>query len=203
MSAYGEFLRGLIADPKGVSAPTPSSATLASVIAAKVDLRRKGLVVELGAGTGAVTRALLERGVSPDRLLAVENSPYYANLLRNRFAGVEIVQGDALQFERLLPDGVPVAAVVSGIPLLHLAPARRRAFIAHALALQPGAGLYVQLSYGWVPPVDPAGDMLMSRTVVWHNFPPAHVWTFTARPASQRSGRPALSYADSLRTGPA
>ena len=195
MSAYGEFLRGLIADPKAVSAPAPSSPTLASVIASKVDPRRPGLVVELGAGTGAVTQALLDHGVPADRLLAVENSPYYADLLRKRFAGVEVAEGDALQFDRLLPSGMPVAAVVSGIPLLHLASTQRRAFIERALALQPVGGLYVQLSYGWVPPVEPGRDMAMGRTVVWRNFPPAHIWTFTARAicAPQRLARPALA----------
>jgi phosphatidylethanolamine/phosphatidyl-N-methylethanolamine N-methyltransferase len=196
MSAYVEFLRGLAANPKAVAAPTPSSSTLSSVIAAKVDLRRPGLVVELGAGTGAITKALLERGVPAERLLAVENCPYYAGLLRRRFAGVEVVEGDALQFDRLLPQGMPVAAVVSGIPLLHLAPPRRHAFIAHALALQGAGGLYVQLSYGWVPPVEPGSEMLMSRTVVWRNFPPAHVWTFRARTAlaTPRTARPALAH---------
>lgn len=195
MSAYVEFLRGLIANPKGVSAPTPSSPTLSSVIAAQVDPSRPGLVIELGAGTGAVTQALLERGVAAERLLAVENSPYYAALLRKRFRKAAVVEGDALQFERLVPADMPVAAVVSGIPLLHLEPARRRAFIGRALALQPAGGLYIQLSYGWVPPAEPDGDLAMSRTVVWRNFPPAHIWTFTARAnVAERQARPALAH---------
>jgi len=62
-TAYGDFLRGLVNDPKGVSAPTPSSPALARVIAAEVDLSREGLVIELGPGTGVVTEALLERGL--------------------------------------------------------------------------------------------------------------------------------------------
>jgi phosphatidylethanolamine/phosphatidyl-N-methylethanolamine N-methyltransferase len=203
MPAYAQFLRGLIADPKAVSAPTPSSPTLASVIASKVDPQRPGVVVELGAGTGAVTQALLDHGVPAGRLLAVENSPYYVELLRKRFPDVKIVQGDALQFDRLLPADMPVAAVVSGIPLLHLAPAQRRAFIERALAVQPVDGLYVQLSYGWVPPVEPGRNMAMERTVVWRNFPPAHIWTFTAADSVPRAARPALAYAGRLRTGPA
>ena len=193
MSAYGEFLRGLVSNPRDVSAPTPSSPTLSSAVAAKIDPRRPGLVVELGAGTGVVTKALLERGVPAGRLLAVENSPIYVGLLRQRLAGVEIVEGDALEFERLLPTGTKVAAVVSGIPLLHLPVWRRRAFIERALMLQPAGGLFVQLSYGWVPPIDPGRDLLMSRTVVWRNFPPAHIWSFRARTAPLPVRRPALA----------
>jgi phosphatidylethanolamine/phosphatidyl-N-methylethanolamine N-methyltransferase len=201
MSAYGEFLRGLIAAPKAVSAPTPSSPVLSAAIAAKLDLSRPGLVVELGAGTGVVTQALLARGISPARLLVLENCPYYAALLRKRFSGVEIVESDALQFDRLIPAGMQVAAVVSGIPLLHLPPARRRAFIERALALQPDGGLYVQLSYGWVPPIQPGRDVQMSRTLVWRNFPPAHIWTFTARAAAPVTPRLHAPLASRFRPG--
>ena len=65
---YADFLRGLVRDPKGVSAPTPSSPALAEAIAADVDIARDGLVIELGPGTGVVTEALLSRGVAPGRL---------------------------------------------------------------------------------------------------------------------------------------
>ena len=54
---YADFLRGLVRDPKGVSAPTPSSPALSRAIAAEVDIARDGLVVELGPGTGVVTEA--------------------------------------------------------------------------------------------------------------------------------------------------
>src|SRR5258708_19779787 len=44
---YGDFLRGLVNDPRGVSAPTPSSPALARAIAAEVDVSRDRLVIEL------------------------------------------------------------------------------------------------------------------------------------------------------------
>ena len=67
IEAYGEFLRGLVNDPRGVSAPTPSSPALSRAIAAEIDMARDGLVIELGPGTGVVTDALLQRGVPPGR----------------------------------------------------------------------------------------------------------------------------------------
>ena len=61
--AYGDFLRGLISNPRGVSAPTPSSPTLSRKIAERVDVTREGFLVrefvdglsreELQARTGA------------------------------------------------------------------------------------------------------------------------------------------------------
>src|SRR6185437_10514171 len=143
--SYGAFLRGLIHSPKGVSAPTPSSPVLAEAIAAELDLTRPGLVIELGPGTGAVTAALIKR-VGAGRILAIEQETSFIAPLRTRFPDADIRGGDALNFERFLPPGV-AAAVVSGLPLLHLPQATRRSLLARALNVQGPGGLFIQLSY--------------------------------------------------------
>ncbi len=181
MSGYGDFLKGLLRDPGAVSAPTPSSPALAAAIAAKVDPLQSGLVVELGAGTGVVTQALLDRGVAPERLIAVEYCAYFAGLLAQRFPAVIVVQGDAFAFERHLPPGSAIAAVVSGVPLLNFPLSQRRALITRALALQGPGGRFIQLSYGWRPPISSAFGNAPEKTVVWRNLPPAHVWTFRSQ----------------------
>jgi phosphatidylethanolamine/phosphatidyl-N-methylethanolamine N-methyltransferase len=188
--SYGDFLRGLLKDPRGVSAPTPSSPALAAVMAEKVDPLRPGLVVELGAGTGVVTQALLARGISAERLLVIEYGAYFVDLLRKRFPEATVVQGDAFAFERYLPPDTRVSAVVSGVPLLNFPLWRRKTLIERALAVQDAGGRFVQLSYGWKPPIAP-GRKELSRTVVWRNFPPAHVWTYRALPQEVRATREA------------
>jgi phospholipid N-methyltransferase len=105
IAAYGDFLRGLVNDPKGVSAPTPSSPALARAIAAEVDLSREGLVIELGPGTGVVTQALLQRGVPADRLVAIEQEPNFAQLMRKRFPSIKLYQHDAVNFEHCIKGG--------------------------------------------------------------------------------------------------
>ena len=177
-AAYADFLRGLISNPRGVSAPTPSSPTLARAIAAQVDVARDGLVIELGPGTGVVTQALLEHGVAAHRLIAIEQEPYFARLLRSRFPQVSVRQGDALIFESQSPFDAPVAALVSGVPLLQLPLTARRSLLRRALACQDQGGVFVQLSYSWRPPVPPEPGMTVSRQTVWRNFPPAQVWTY-------------------------
>jgi phosphatidylethanolamine/phosphatidyl-N-methylethanolamine N-methyltransferase len=179
--SYGDFLRGLLKNPRAVSAPTPSGPVLAAAMAEKVDPLRPGLVVELGAGTGVVTEALLARGISPDRLLIVEYSSFFADLLKKRFPGATVIQGDAFAFERYLPQGARIAAVVCGVPLLNFPVRQRKALIEHALALQGSGGRFIQLSYGWKPPIAP-GRLELAKNIVWQNFPPAHVWTYRALP---------------------
>jgi 23S rRNA (adenine-N6)-dimethyltransferase len=58
------------------------------------------LVVEIGAGRGACTRALARRGVE---VIAIERDPQWAAALRRDVAGVRVVEGDALalRFDRL------------------------------------------------------------------------------------------------------
>jgi phosphatidylethanolamine/phosphatidyl-N-methylethanolamine N-methyltransferase len=159
--SYGAFLRGLIANPKGVSAPTPSSLVLAEAIAAELDLSRPGRV-------GA------------PRILAIEREPSFIAPLKTRFPSLDVRCGDALSFERFLPPDAMVAAVVSGLPLLHFPHAARHALLERALACQEAGGLFIQLSYSWRPPVKPGEGVTLSKRAIWQNFPPAHVWTYKA-----------------------
>jgi phosphatidylethanolamine/phosphatidyl-N-methylethanolamine N-methyltransferase len=176
-STYAEFLRGLYRDPKAVSAPTPSSRALSRAIAAEVEPARPGLVIELGPGTGVVTQALLERGLSPDRLVTIECEGSFVRTMRSKFPDVIVHHGDALRFEQYIPAGAAVAAVVSGIPLLNMEPQARKSLIDRALAVG-GNRRFIQLSYGWFPPVRMGSNIRLKRNTVWRNLPPAHIWTY-------------------------
>ncbi|HEX3756980.1 MAG TPA: hypothetical protein VHV26_18065 [Rhizomicrobium sp.] len=175
----GLFLRGLLENPRGVSAPAPSGRILAAKIAAQIDPAVPGLIVELGPGTGAVTAALLARGIAPDRILAIEQNEVFAGFFRCRFPTVTLSHGDGFAFEDHLPAGAQVAAVVSGLPLLNFPAGMRQSLLRRALETQGPSATFVQLSYGWGPPVkaEIAGAAL-TRTAVWRNFPPAYVWTY-------------------------
>lgn len=179
-----EFLRGLIARPKGVGAIMPSSPALARAIAAEIDPALPGPILELGPGTGAVTEALIERGIAPSRITAIEYDPDFATCVSARCPGVKVIRGDAFHLGETLGDinGAPYAGVISGLPLLNWPMAARRALIEDAFhRLSPGAPL-VQFSYGLTPPV-PASDGFAVRraAVVWANIPPARVWVYRAR----------------------
>jgi phosphatidylethanolamine/phosphatidyl-N-methylethanolamine N-methyltransferase len=174
-----DFLRGLIARPKNVGAIAPSSPALARAIAAQLDPATPGPVLELGPGTGVVTEALLERGIAPERITAVEYDADFAKLVAKRFPKVHVVRGDAFDLAKTLGYGEPFAGIVSGLPLLNHPVERRHALIEGALArLKPGAP-YVQFSYGTRPPIAaPAGSTVKRTAVIWLNLPPARVWVY-------------------------
>src|SRR5437588_10558073 len=89
------FLRGLIANPTGVGAIAPSSPALARAVAAQVDPSRKGPVLELGPGTGSMTRELIKRGIAPERMVAIEWDANFAKSIAAEFPDAKVIRGDA------------------------------------------------------------------------------------------------------------
>jgi phosphatidylethanolamine/phosphatidyl-N-methylethanolamine N-methyltransferase len=196
------FFRALFARPRLTGAVAPSGRFLARAMARAVDPRGEGLVVELGPGTGPVTRALIERGVARERLVLVEYDGGFCRLLAQRFAPVRVVQGDAYDLKRTLAEfaGRPIAAIVSSLPLLNQPPALRAKLIEDAFALMGRDGALVQFTYGFASPIprESCADRFSVHcgATVWRNLPPARVWTYradasaaSAEPMTARIGR--------------
>jgi phosphatidylethanolamine/phosphatidyl-N-methylethanolamine N-methyltransferase len=177
------FLKGLADNPRRIGAVAPSGPALSRLMASFVRPDDDGPVLELGPGTGAVTGALIKRGVAPERIVAVEFNPDFCALLRERFAGITVVEGDAYDLKATLPadNSGPFSAVVSGLPLLTRPPDVRRGLIWQALErMAPGAP-FVQFSYSLLlAPVKPvAGRFTVERSKwVVMNLPPARVWVY-------------------------
>lgn len=180
------FIRTWASKPLTTGAVSPSGRALARAMAAGVDPSWSGTVVELGPGTGVVTAALVERGVSPDRIAAIEYNGDFARLLSARFAGLKVIEGDAYALNRTLEQqGIgEVAAIVSSLPLFTRPPLQRRDLLVEALAtLAPGRP-FIQFSYALVPPVPAEAGRWRFDVSDWilMNLPPARVWTYRALP---------------------
>ena len=87
------FLREWLADPQGTGSVAPSSPKLGAAMARWLPRNPESYVLELGPGTGAVTDALLKRGLREDRLVAIEFNSTLARLLRQRFPSATIITG--------------------------------------------------------------------------------------------------------------
>lgn len=178
------FLRVLLAHPRHIGAVAPSSSNLARAVAAEIDIAQPGPVLELGPGTGALTRGILARGVAPERLTLIEYDPTLANSLAANFPGVRVICADAFDLAKALQGHTrePFAAAISGMPLLNF-PREMRDRLLHALfeRLAPGAP-FIQFSYGLHPPIAPTAEIAVSRAaVIWMNLPPARVWVYRRR----------------------
>jgi phosphatidylethanolamine/phosphatidyl-N-methylethanolamine N-methyltransferase len=179
------FFRTWLRKPRLTGAIAPSGKALAEAMAAEVPAGGDAPVLELGPGTGAVTAALIARGVPADRIVAVEFNPEFCALLGERYRGLNVIEGDAYDLDGSLPSGMrgPFAAVVSSLPLLNRPHDDRIKVISSAIARTKPGGGYVQFSYGLGPPVKamPGRFTVTQSAFIMANLPPARVWVY--RPA--------------------
>lgn len=180
------FVRALLSDPRAVGAFCPSSPRLARAVAAAVDASAGDLVVELGGGTGAITSALLARGVLPERLVVVERDPSLARYLEERFRGVTVIGGDAAELASLLirtDGGARAATVVSSLPMISLSKDEVRAIGAQICNVLQRGGSLVQYTYQIALGHARVPDCmeLVASDRVWINLPPARVEVYRHR----------------------
>ena len=138
-------------------------------------------MLELGPGTGAVTAALVERGLREDRLVAIENNPIMARRLRERFPSAHIILGDAWHLDDLLrlrrEPIESVGAVISSLPLKNVPPREAEALARKIRRVLEPSGKWVQYSYhiGNSHPRGSASFHLHASKIIWFNLPPARV----------------------------
>lgn len=175
------FLRSWVERPLVTGAVTPSGKMLARTMASYLDPDIEGQVIELGPGTGPVTDAILRRGVAENRLILIEYSAEFCDLLARRFPEAVILQGDAYNFPELLAEHLkgPAAATVSSLPLFTKPlPMRMKLLNDSFQLMQPGAP-FVQFTYSPVSPIPKSGDYTSQPSGrVWWNLPPARVWAY-------------------------
>lgn len=185
------LLRELIRDPGEMGTICPSSGALSGRMASSVpqSLFESGFFVELGAGTGPVTEALLKRGMPPGRLIVVEKSQKLAEALAERFPNVNVLCCDAGNLRDHLPEEHRILVVVSSLPFRSI-PRDTGLRIMSAVEdiLVPG-GLYVQFTYALIGemPLVPGSFVKLSSDVVLFNIPPAKVEVFK-KPEAGASG---------------
>lgn len=183
--AYGNdtltFLKNLRRRPRNTGAILPSGPILGKAIAGQINLSLEGPILELGPGTGVFTKALLDRGVAPERLLLIEFNADFVRHLRKRFPGVTVVHGSAFELAKVLAErGISkVAGIVSGLPLLNFPEDMRLSFIHQCMEALVEGGVLAQFTYAQRAPIAaPKGVHVGLAKRVWLNMPPATVWVY-------------------------
>jgi len=81
ITSLAAFLRGFLREPRQVGSIVPSSRFLEQRIVEASNLMSARRVVELGPGTGGTTRTFLRHLDQDAKLLSIELSPYFHDLL--------------------------------------------------------------------------------------------------------------------------
>ena len=176
------FFKGWMDGPKAVGAVLPTSDVTARSMASVINPDSGLPVLELGPGTGVITRAILARGVKPENLWSVEYSADFVEHLREAFPDVNIIHGDAFDLDATLGEkrDQRFDCVISAVPLLSFPMDKRIAVVEDLLRRIPPGRPVVQITYGPLSPVPPKrADFAVSHhDFVLRNFPPAQLWVY-------------------------
>jgi len=176
------FFRSLLRNPLSVGAVAPSSPRLSRLVASSVG-RDNSMVLEVGAGTGSITEALLDSGLKPERLLVIERDVFLAAYLQDRFPRVQVHCGDALYASSILDNEHvgKIQTLLSSLPIRNFRPADQVALIRAMMRTLSPTGQLIQYTYAPYCPIPTSELGLKAECLgrVWMNLPPAAVWRFT------------------------
>ncbi len=159
----------------------PSSRELSKRMAQHLFLKEGHFVIELGGGTGALTRSLLQH-VSAENFCVIEKDLKLVKHLRTLFPHILIIHGDATHLSSLIPNSFSnkVTTIISGLPLLTLPMDTQKKIIEESLKVLVPEGRILQFTYSPFSSL-PAHKYGLSKTrkgVVLSNFPPASIWSY-------------------------
>lgn len=185
---YAKFFRVFLFQPSRTSAIIPSSRALAERMTEGLDLKNANVVVELGAGTGAFTRAILKQVRPEATVLVMEIDPLFASHLAGKFTRVHVANDSAERLDEHLKRLGHESAdcVVSGLPWAGFPDEEQHRILSAVYrVLRPGGHL---VTYAYNHMIRSRGgrqfrqlleshfsSVTRSRTV-WTNLPPAFVY---------------------------
>jgi len=91
-----QFLQAFLKNPSKVGAIAPSSPDLVAEILQGIEPDDHNIVLELGVGTGAVTKFLRELVPSRESYLGIELDPELVETLNSKYPDMNIIRGNAV-----------------------------------------------------------------------------------------------------------
>lgn len=180
--SFGRFFKSWVRNPFAIGAVAPSGRLLARLMAS--NLQAGSRVIELGAGTGTVTRAILDSGVRPEDLFIIEQNAEFVEILRRRFPRCPVLQADAGALGAYLgqlPDSFDF--IISGLPLLLFSRRQKMRILSQAFDVLRPNGYFHQFTYAGRCPVgrELRAQLRLESSLIGFtplNLPPAFVYRF-------------------------
>ena len=187
-----------------VAAISPSSRHLATAMLEPLPMARTRVAVELGAGTGAITHALLEQLPPHAKLLVFEINRRFFDCLQKSISDPRVIlinsSAENLDSELHRRGIQRVDAVVSSLGLAFMSDPKRHALFQRLSPFLHQRSVFTQYQYihgmQFVEGRFSRLDLrpLLSRyfvsvrsRIVWRNLPPAYVFTCHARAVEPKS----------------
>ena len=146
------FLKGFLKNWRAVGSPLPSSRHVAKRICEFIDFERADVVVEIGAGTGVITREILNSLREDARLIVFEVNEDFCDQLRaTGDSRLTVHNISALDMRRVMEEKAEY--LVSGIPIATLSRPEFSRLCSEVQEVLDPSGVFIQLqlsliSYG-------------------------------------------------------
>lgn len=175
------FFKRWIQHPSQLGTLAPISKTLARNSAQLISSPEDKIVVEIGAGTGRLSREILKTGVKPSHFYAVELDKDLCQFLKQTIPNAHIIHGDACYLTDMLPREIigKVDILYSVIPLMYLPQPTRNQIYTSGRSILKETGRFYHVCYSPVSPFKNENTIQSQRVFSkWMNIPPGFVWSF-------------------------
>lgn len=160
----------------------PSSKFLARKMVSQIKLADNLTVVELGPGSGVITREILDRLPLSGKVFAIEINKELSNKLRDTFSDprLTILTGNALDIVDLLRENGVARAdyILSGLPIGSFSKLNQIELLKKIKQCLSDGGAYVQFHYFLVS-LGNIKKVFQKVSLIWEplNIPPAFIIT--------------------------
>jgi phospholipid N-methyltransferase len=179
-----DFLKQLILSPREIGSLVPSSRYLAQemVRLAQINATENTTFIEVGPGTGVITKLLCESIRGNQRVLVLEKNINFYKKLVLKFSSTEVIHGCVSDLSEFLKkyDLKNDVVIVSSLPWISFSAEDRNACLsAIRLVLERFSNSsMLQYTYSNKPPVYIDQTRAFKLSTVYLNFPPARIWKY-------------------------
>ena len=177
------FILRCLRNPRQLGAVLPTSRRVGAFLARHAEVDADSPIVELGGGSGSVTRTLIKSGISPSRLYVIELDPELAAYLKTSLPDVTVIQGNATDLASILPPEImgKVRRVVSSLPMMNIPAPIRQKILESCFEIMTPEGIYLQFTYSPLSSINDKVHQLTKKRLgtIFRNIPPATVWQYT------------------------
>lgn len=188
LNEYTKFFKQFLTQPGSIGAVAPSSSRLASRMVDWIDWESHSVVVEFGAGSGAITSHILDKVLPHQNFFAIEINPDFVATLKERFPNLKVHEDSVENVAELCKkeNAESVCAVVSGLPWAAFPGELQDRFLDAMISVLKPGGQFTTFAYLQGLAL-PAGQRFRKRLkshfsqvnqskVTWRNLPPAFTY---------------------------
>ncbi len=186
LTCYNEimslFFKKWFKNPFRMGSVVASSSSVGNNFAKQIDLSKPGYIVEVGAGTGTVTQALIDSGIPANRIICFEIESDFCDLLKEKFKGIQVENDDIVNLKKIVSID-QINCIVSTLPFLSLQKSKARQIMDLFADLVKDDIQYLQMAYSPFFHIQLRKSGLQAKkcAYVLKNFPPAYIYNCTVK----------------------